>query len=111
MTMKTATALLGVILLATLAGCSKKSPTDEAAADKAAQPSAETKAMPPRKSHAEKAAGLLTLIDTAPQCQEFRDRLEAAGRTPDDQPLPVDSMSMIVAEAHKAGCSKKPGQQ
>jgi uncharacterized lipoprotein len=109
--MKTATALVGVIMLATLAGCSKKSTSDEAVVDKAAQPATETRAMPPRKSHAEKAAGLLTLIDAAPQCQEFRDRLEAAGRTPDDQPLPVDDMSMIVAEAHKAGCSTKPGQQ
>lgn len=110
--MKTATALVGVIVLATLAGCAKKSPTDETAADKAAQPSAETKALPPKQSHAEKAAGLLMLIDTAPQCQQFRDQLEAAGRTPDDQPLSNDSMSMIVAEAYKAGCStRKPAQQ
>jgi predicted small lipoprotein YifL len=109
--MKTATALVGVIALATLAGCSKKSPTDEAAADKAAQSSAATEALPPKKSHAEKAAGLLVLIDTSPQCQQFRDQLEAAGKVPDDQPLSDDSMSMIVAEAYKAGCSRKPSQQ
>lgn len=110
-TMKTATTLVGVIVLATLAGCAKKSPTDEAAADKAAQPSAETKAPQPKKSHAEMAADLLALIDTAPQCQQFRDQLEAAGKTPDDQPLSADSMSMIWAEAHKAGCSKIPRRQ
>lgn len=108
--MKTATALVGVILLATLAGCSKKESTDEAAADKAPPPAA-ADALPPRKTHAEKAAGLMVLIDTSPQCQQFRDQLEAAGKVPDDQELSNDSMSMIVAEAYKAGCSRKPNQQ
>jgi Flp pilus assembly protein TadD len=104
--MKTATALVGVVLLAALAGCTKKESTDEAAADKAAQAPAKEAALPPRKTHAEKAASLMVLISTSPECQPFRDRLEAMGKVPDDQELSNDAMSMIVAEAHKAGCSR-----
>ena len=36
------------------------------------------------------ATGMLTLIDTAPQCQTFRDQLEAAAKAPADQQLPLE---------------------
>ena len=86
-----------------LAACSKSTPP-EAPAD-AASPPAKTA---PNVDRAKMAASLLDLLDTAPQCQSFRDQLEKAGRTPADVPLDIDMMGQIVADAHAAGCSRKP---
>ena len=33
---------------------------------------------------------LLDLLDTAPQCQSFRDRLDETGKAPADVPLDVE---------------------
>ena len=99
--------LAALLALALLAGCTKQAPPppvdDEDAAPVAAQP-----AVPlPGMDRAEKAAGLLQLLDTDPRCEQFRSRLEEAGKTPADQPLAVD-MNQIVAQAHEAGCTRKP---
>jgi hypothetical protein len=53
---------------------------------------------------------MMELLDTAPNCQSFRDQLEAAGKTPADEPLQTE-MAQIVAQAHQAGCTKKRAQQ
>ncbi len=53
---------------------------------------------------------MMELLDTAPNCQSFRDQLEAAGKTPADQPLQIE-MAQIVAQANQAGCTKKRAQQ
>ncbi len=52
------------------------------------------------------ATGMLVLIDTAPQCQTFRDQLEAIAKSPADQPMALEP-SAIVAQANEAGCAKK----
>lgn len=93
--------------LVILAACSKTAPPQEAA-DAAAPPPAKAA---PSIDRAKMAAGLLELLDTAPQCQSFRDQLDEAGKTPADVPLDVDTMNQIVAAAHAAGCSKKSMQQ
>jgi hypothetical protein len=120
------TGLLGVIVLAMLAACSKTPPPEKAsvaeaaraAATKAAVTDGEQEAPPPAAprtdaappapaiSPARKAAGLLALIDTAPQCQAFRTQLETAGQSPTST---GDELNTIVAKAGEAGCTKKPG--
>jgi hypothetical protein len=115
------TGLLSVIAVAILAACAKSPPpasVEDAAKAKAAvaaadneeappAPAPEAQAAPPAMDRSEKAAGLLTLIDTAPQCQSFRAQLEEAAKVPADSPQAVD-MNQIVASAHAAGCGKKP---
>ena len=104
------TGLMCVIAVAVLAACSK-APQQAAApaADAATTPPAATTepAPPPALDRAKKAEGLLTLIDTAPQCQTFRTQIEEAAKAPADSVTPVD-MNQIVADAHAAGCGKKP---
>jgi hypothetical protein len=55
---------------------------------------------------AQKAAGLLALIDSAPQCQSFRTQLEEAGKSANSTGADLNA---IVAKANEAGCTKKPG--
>jgi hypothetical protein len=90
--------LLGAILLALLAGCSKTPPPSAAPAVDASPPAA----MEP----AQKAAALLTLVDTAPQCQSFRMQLEEAGKSAHSTGADLNA---IVVKANEAGCTKKPG--
>jgi hypothetical protein len=106
-------ALLGVITLAMLAACSKQAPP---------QPPAETNAVPPPVAapapvdepipveRAQKATGLLTLIDTRPECETFRTQLEDAGKVLTDKPMQsdIDKMNQVFADAHAAGCTRKP---
>lgn len=98
-------AVVGVMTLALLAACSK-SPADKSS--EAGSASTAPAASAPKMDRGVKAAGMLTLIDTAPQCQAFRDQLEEAGKVPVDMPLKVE-MADIVAKAHDAGCSAKHG--
>ena len=107
MTNRTVVAVwLAVGLLA--AGCSRQTPApapaddEEAAAAVVAQPEPHA----PTYDRAAMSTGMMSLIDTAPQCQTFRDQLEAAGKTPADQPLALEP-SAIVAQANDAGCAKK----
>jgi PBP1b-binding outer membrane lipoprotein LpoB len=103
------TTLAGLLAFALLlAACSKQAPAPAPAADEAAAPAVAAQPEPhaPNYDRAAMATGMLSLIDTAPQCQTFRDQLEAAGKTPADQPLAVEP-SAIVAQANDAGCAKK----
>jgi hypothetical protein len=104
-----ALAALGLLV----AACSKQAPApapvaaDEEAAAAAAQP-------PPAPTYdsaevARMAAGMLVMIDEAPQCQAFRDQLQAIANAPADAP-PSVAPSAIVAQANEAGCAKKYGK-
>jgi len=100
--------MLVVLAMVSLGACTKQAPPAQSADDDEAAPvAAGSEAPPVVVDRSEKAAGLLQLIDAAPQCQPFRAQLEEAGRTPADQPLPVD-MNQVVASAHDAGCTRKP---
>lgn len=107
--------VVGVMALALLVACAKQAPPPQPADRDGDEATTAVPAAPPegpqRRSPAEKAAGLLQLIDTAPQCETFRARLEEAGRAPADSAPTIDAMNSIVAEAHEAGCSRKLGKQ
>jgi hypothetical protein len=109
--MKKPILLPGLLALAMLTACSKQAPTPPVADDDEVEPVAKVKAPPPlpSMSRADFAAGLLVLIDTAPQCQPFRAQLEQAGSASTDPLSPEDrnGMNKIVADAHAAGCSRK----
>ena len=108
-------ALISVLALVMLAACSKPAPVPapsandqqgEVAAAVAPQPEAPQTSMGP----ADYPTQLLPMIDTAPQCEQFRAELEAAARVQSSDPLPVDmnKANEIVARAHAAGCGRKP---
>ena len=105
------TALLGMVVLALLAACSKQAPppatavTGEGSAPVAVAPP------PPAPTYdsakvAEMAKGMLVMIDEAAQCQPFRDQLQAIADAPAGAP-PAVAPSAIVAQANEAGCAKK----
>jgi len=58
---------------------------------------------------AEMATGMLVMIDEAPQCQTFRDQLQAIASAPAGTP-PSVAPSAIVVQANEAGCAKKYGK-
>ena len=101
-------ALVGVMTLAMLAACSKPAPPPPADDDEA-EPAAraETPAPPPQIDREKMTQDMLGLIDTAPQCQQYRTQLEEVSKRPTDQ-VTTDDMSGVVAQAYKAGCGKKP---
>ncbi len=97
--------MLGLLV----AACSKQAPApapddDEEVAAPAAAAQPEPHA--PNYDRAAMATGMLSLIDTAPQCQTFRDQLETIAKSPADQPMALEP-SAIVAKANEAGCAKK----
>jgi PBP1b-binding outer membrane lipoprotein LpoB len=97
-------ALVGVMTLAMLAACSKQAPPP---ADDEAEPAARAeKPAPPPVDREKMAQDMLGLIDTAPQCQQYRTQLEEVSKRPPDQ-VTTDDMSGVVAQAYKAGCGKK----
>jgi hypothetical protein len=104
-----------LVLLALLAACSKQAPPT-AAADDDGKESAPAAAVPPQPAPtydsakvAEMATGMLVMIDDAPQCQAFRDQLQALANAPAGAP-PSVAPSAIVAQANAAGCAKKYGK-
>ena len=106
-------ALLGVMALAMLAACSKQAPPPQPAETNAIPPPAAVPAPvdePVPLERAQKATGLLTLIDTRPECEPFRTQLQDAGKVLTEKPMQsdIDKMNQIVADAHAAGCSRKP---
>ena len=105
------TTLVGLVAFGLLvAACSRQAPAPAvpAADEKAAAPAVAAQPEPhaPNYDRAAMATGMLSLLDTAPQCQTFRDQLEAAAKAPADQPLALEP-SAIVAQANEAGCAKK----
>ena len=107
------TALLGMVVLALLAACSQQAPPPAPVADQESTPAA-VAPPPPAPTYdsakvAEMAAGMLVMIDDAPQCQAFRDQLQAIANAPAGTP-PSVAPSAIVAQANEAGCAKKYGK-
>jgi hypothetical protein len=106
------TALLGLVVLALLAACSKQAPAP-AVADEKSAPAAAAQPQPAptydSAKMAEMATGMLVMIDEAPQCQTFRDQLQAIASAPAGTP-PAVAPSAIVVQANEAGCAKKYGQ-
>jgi hypothetical protein len=116
--MNRVTALVGITVLAVLAGCAKKeAPQAQAQAQVPAQAQpqvqedddvATTTATPPApeavkplvKDRSKAAADMVAFIDPSPQCQKYRDQLEALGKVPG----PIDDLSPIYVQAHQAGC-------
>ena len=74
--------LATLLALALLAGCTKQAPPPPADDEDAAPVAAQPEVPLPGMDRAEKAAGLLQLLDTDPRCEPFRSRLEEAGKTP-----------------------------
>lgn len=96
--------MVGITVLAVLAGCAKKEAPqaqekDDVAIATATQPEPAV-AQPVAKDRSKVAADMVAFIDPAPQCQQYRDQLETLGKTPG----PVDELSPIYVQAHKAGC-------
>lgn len=107
------TAWLGLVVLALLAACSKQAPPPAPVMDQESTPAAVVPP-PPAPTYdsakvAEMAAGMLVMIDDAPQCQAFRDQLQALASAPAGTP-PSVAPSAIVAQANEAGCAKKYGK-
>lgn len=110
--MNRVTALVGIAVLAMLAGCAKKdAPPASAQADEdvpAAVQGAPAAAQPePTVDRTKAAAEMSALIDPAPQCQQYRDELQSTGSTPGV----MEPMNEILVRAYKAGCGKRKDQQ
>jgi hypothetical protein len=105
-------ALLGVMALAMLTACSKQAPPQPSAEEPAAAPPAE-QAPPPDKpveyDRAKFVSGLLGLVDTAPQCEQFRAQLEAASKETSGPLMQsdVDKLNKIAAQSMEAGCYRR----
>ena len=105
--------LPGVMALAMLVACSKQAPPQPSGEQPAATPQVEQ--APPADKAVEYdrdkfVSGLLALIDTTPQCEQFRTALEAAGKATGGPLMrsDVDGMNKIVGQAMQAGCYHKP---
>lgn len=110
------TTLVGLAVLGLLvAACSKQAPAPApVAADEEAAPAAAAQPEPAAPTYdsatmARMATGMLVMIDEAPQCQAFRDQLQAIANAPAGSP-PSVAPSAIVAQANEAGCAKKYGK-
>lgn len=108
--MNRVTVLIGAAVLAALAGCAKKEAPqvqedDEDVAETVTQVQP-APVKPEPTDRAEAAAGMIASIDPGPQCQIYRDDLEAKGRTPG----PIDDLSAIFVQAYEAGCGMKKPQ-
>ena len=100
----------GLLALVLLAACSgKQEPAAGAVVDDEEEETVGTPAPPapePPKDYARMAQGMMSLLADAPECQSYRDELQAivdapAGATPAREP------ALVVAAAHDAKCSKK----
>ena len=98
-------ALVGVMTLAMLAACSKQAPPPPAD-DEAESPARVETPPPPKMSREDMTKSLLELIDTGPQCQQFRTQLEEGSKAPPEQ-VSTDDLNKMVAQAYAAGCGKK----
>jgi len=114
--MKKVKVLIGIGVLAVLAGCAKKeAPQVEAAVDdedisetatQAAPAPAPVPAPPAPQDRSKAAASMIASIDPGPQCQVYRDELEAKGKTAG----PIKELSAIFIQAHDAGCGRNKQQ-
>jgi len=105
-------ALVAIAVMAVMAGCAKKeAPSahpqgeddDVAAAVKQAPEAATAE---PIIDRSKSASEMMAMIDPAPQCQQYRDALEATGKARGT----MDELNKIIVQAYKAGCGKKKQQ-
>ena len=107
-------ALIGVAILAVLAGCAKQEPPvaqavdepEETAASATVAASEPAVAKPIAKDRSKAAADMIAFIDPSPQCQQFRDELAALGQTQGS----IDDLSGPYVRAYQAGCVMKKQQ-
>ena len=107
-------ALMGVAILAVLGGCAKpEAPPaqavdepEEAPATTAVVPSEQSAMKPMAKDRSKAAADMIAFIDPSPQCQQYRDQLQALGSTEGS----IDDLSGPYVAAYKAGCVIKKQQ-
>ncbi len=118
--MNKVTVLAGITVLAIMAGCAKKeAPQAQVQAPAQAQAQDDDEDVgstatqvqpaapqPESQDRTRAAAGMIASIDPGPQCQVFRDELEAKGKTPG----PVKELSAIFVQAYEAGCGRKKQQ-
>ena len=112
--MKRINALMGVAILAVLAGCAKQEPPvaqavdepEETAASATVAASEPAVAKPIAKDRSKAAADMIAFIDPSPQCQQFRDELAALGQTQGS----IDDLSGPYVRAYQAGCVMKKQQ-
>ena len=112
--MKRINALMGVAILAVLAGCAKQEPPaaqavdepEETAASATVAASEPAVAKPIAKDRSKAAADMIAFIDPSPQCQQFRDELAALGQTQGS----IDDLSGPYVRAYQAGCVMKKHQ-
>ena len=113
--MKRVSALMGVAILAVLAGCAKQEPPpaaqavdepEETAASATVAPSESAAITPMAKDRSKAAADMIAFIDPSPQCQQFRDELAALGQTQGS----VHDLSGPYVRAYQAGCVMKKQQ-
>ena len=107
--MKRVTALVSITVLAILAGCAKKeTPAASAAEDEddgvatSTQPAPPVAKSAPIVERSKSAAEMVALIDPGPQCQQYRDALETAGKTPGT----MDELNDLFVAAYRGGCGK-----
>ena len=103
--------MVGITVLAVLAGCAKKEAPqaqeeEEDDVQTATQPQPVTAKPESNIDRSKAAASMVAFVDPSPQCQQYRDELETKGRTPG----PVDELSGILVQAYQAGCGKKKQQ-
>jgi hypothetical protein len=107
--MNRVTVLVGITVLAVLAGCAKKEAPQVQDEDEARTATQSVPAAPkpePKIDLSKAASEMVALIDPSPQCQQYRDELQAKGTGVG----PVDELSEILVQAYKAGCGKKKQQ-
>ena len=105
------TALAGLIALAFLTtACSKQETPPTAVQDDeedmttaAPAPAAQPE---PSTDYVGQATGMMALLSSAPECQAYRDELQAIADAPPGT-KPAREPSLVVAAAHDANCSKK----
>ena len=105
------TALAGLIALAFLAGaCSKQQAPQTAVEDDEEETTTAAPAPAPQPEppadYAGQAAGMMSLLSSAPECQVYRDELQAIADAPAGT-KPARDPALVVAAAHDAKCSKK----
>jgi hypothetical protein len=104
--MNKVTVLVGVTVLALMAGCAKKEAPqaqDKGAVTTSTQPVAAAPKPEPKIDLSKAASEMAARIDPSPQCQKYRDELETKGKGVG----PVDELSAILVQAYQAGCGKK----
>ena len=99
-------ALAGLLALALMACSGKQEPAADATDDEEVAAAAPAPAEAAPQDYARTAEGVMTLLADAPECQSYRDELQAIVDAPAGTP-PARDPAVIVAAAHDAGCSKK----